>query len=69
MKQCMDVLRLSLSHSHELQSMQANNHSLKTLLFSIHDAIDNYVITSGFALRIVMYGSCQCLKGSYFAQL
>ena len=36
---------------------------------SIHNAIDNYVITSGFALHIVMYGSCQCLKGSYFAQL
>ena len=36
---------------------------------SIHDAVDNYVITSGFASRIVMYGGCQCLKGSYFAQL
>ena len=30
---------------------------------SIHDANDNYVITSGFALHIVMYGSC------HFAQL
>ena len=36
---------------------------------SIHDAVDNYVITSGFASRIVMYGGCQCLKSSYFAQL
>ena len=38
-------------------------------LYSIHDAVDNYVITSGFASRIVMYGGCQCLKSSYFAQL
>ena len=36
---------------------------------SIHDAVDNYVITSGFASRIVMYGGCQCLKSSYYAQL
>ena len=36
---------------------------------SIHDTVDNYMITSGYASRIVMYGGCQCLKGSYFAQL
>ena len=42
---------------------------LCTEFSSIHDAVDNYVITSGFASRIVMYGGCQCLKSSYFTQL
>ena len=36
---------------------------------SLHDAIDNYVITSGLTTRIAMYGSCKRWKGSYFARL
>ena len=54
-------------HVHAVIDMRAT--ISKQFNHGIHDAIDNYVITSGFALRIVMYGSCQCLKGSYFAQL
>ena len=38
-------------------------------IFNQHDAVDNYMITSGFTRRIVMYDSCKRWKGNYFARL